>query len=84
MFGYCQTKILGTSCEYLSMSILLTAVQNILYLNSVTGIYFYISVTTPTTVDSRMWLNNTKGMHYFVFVVLIFDIIYIVDNGVFI
>jgi len=74
----------GTSLEYLSMSILLITVQNILYLNSVTGIYFYISVATPTTVDSRMWLNSTKGMHYFVFVALTFDIFYIVDNGVFI
>jgi len=47
------------------LSILLTAVQNILYLNSVKGIGCYISVATPTTVDSRMWLNSTKGMHYF-------------------
>jgi len=66
------------------MSILLTAVQNILYLNSVTGIYFYISVATPTTVDSRMWLNNTKGIHYFIFMAVTFDIFYIVDSGVFI
>jgi hypothetical protein len=84
VFGYSQTKISGTSREYLSMSILLTVVQNIFYLNSVMGICCYIPVAMPNTVDSRMWLNNTKGMHYFIFMVVTFDICYVVDSDIFI
>jgi len=66
------------------MSILLTLVQNIYYLNSVIGICYYISMAMPNIVDSRMWLNNTKGMHYFIFMAITFDICYIVDSDIFI
>jgi hypothetical protein len=41
-------------------------------------------MATPTTVDSRMNLSNTKGMHYFIFMAVMYDIFYIVESGVFI
>ena len=72
IFGCNQTEISGTSCKDLSMFIVLTAVENILYLNGVKRICCYISMATHNTVDSRMWLNNTKGIHYFTFMAVLF------------
>jgi hypothetical protein len=41
-------------------------------------------VATADTEDSRMSLNNAKGMRYFIFMAVTFDISYIVESGLFI